>query len=293
MTFADAITRFETDFLPIQKPSTARAWISGIRKWILPSLGEVPMDASFPGRLSSTIPIWSCAGLSPKTVRNLVGIVERIWGFCGLPTWADGVIALPKATEAATEARCFTTEEVRAIIAEAEGQYRTLFITAAGTGMRVGELFGLKIEDVDIVRNTVVVRRSVFGSREQSPKSQAGYRRIKIDSFVVSILQQHIGTRTNGYIFATSAGTPLCQANVLRRVLHPILNKLGIKRAGFHAFRHYRVSFLVMNHVPMEAIRRWIGHTADSMVARYMHLTDDYDQEAMNRLPALLTKPSL
>jgi integrase len=59
--------------------------------------------------------------------------------------------------------------------------------------------------------------------------------------------------------------------NILRRVLHPILKKLGVPMAGMHAFRHHRCSFLVEHDVPVAAIKQWLGHGSEQMISRYTH----------------------
>ena len=60
------------------------------------------------------------------------------------------------------ETRSFTGAEVAEIIAPASGQYRVLFTLAAETGMRLGELYGLRVEDIDLGRNIIHVRRSMW-----------------------------------------------------------------------------------------------------------------------------------
>jgi integrase len=135
------------------------------------------------------------------------------------------------------------------------------FATAADTGLRAGELVGLRIEtcDVNLGRKLIHVRRSVSEGKEQSPKSRNAYRWLPIDDELAAMLKTHIGDRRSGYVFQSRNGSPVRLSNILRRVLHPILRELGIPEAGMHAFRHHRCSFLVEHDVPVAAIRQWLG----------------------------------
>src|ERR1700676_2690487 len=65
-------------------------------------------------------------------------------------------------------------------------------------------------------------------------------------------------------------GTRMHQSNFLRRNLHPILEKLGIEKQGFHGFRRFRVTHLESNSVPPALVRYWTGHakSGDGEVVR-------------------------
>jgi len=88
---------------------------------------------------------------------------------------------------------CFTTDQMSSIIASAKGQMWAFFSTAAGTGMRSGELCGLRCEDVDLNSQIISVRRSSREGAEQSPKTGNAVRRIGIDADLVRILKEHLG----------------------------------------------------------------------------------------------------
>jgi len=87
------------------------------------------------------------------------------------------------------EAVCYTPEEMGRIIAQAQGMWRVLFATAAETGARAGELYGLEVADVDFVRNIVHVRRSVWEGQRQSTKSRNANRAIDVQPSLVAMLK--------------------------------------------------------------------------------------------------------
>jgi integrase len=169
----------------------------------------------------------------------------------------------------------------------AEGKYKALFATAAGTGMRAGELFGLEVQDVDLNAGIIHVRRSVWEGSKQSPKTKNAYRKVGIDANLVKLLAGHIGDRKQGYLFPTSNGTPLCLGNVVERQLWPILDELKIPRSGMHSFRHGRVSFLVEHDVPIVTIKAWIGRGSEKMIERYTHSRPEFHQSVLAKLPCI------
>ena len=68
-----------------------------------------------------------------------------------------------------------------------------------------------------------------------SPKTRNAVREIDIDSGLADILRQHIGVKNAGRVFEARNGSPISGNNILKRVLHPLLKKLGIPKAGLHA----------------------------------------------------------
>jgi len=90
------------------------------------------------------------------------------------------------------------------------------------------------------------------------------------------MLREHIGTRTTGYLFQTSKGTPLARSNVLRRSLHKILQGMGQEKCGFHAFRRFRITHLRKQRVMEVLLRIWVGHSTEG-------ITDNYTVESLKR----------
>lgn len=76
-------------------------------------------------------------------------------------------------------------------------------------------------------------------------------------------------------MFQTRNGTPLSKDNV-RRKLVSVLNKLGLRRGGLHAFRHGRVSVLQENRVPGDLGEEWIGYSSLRTTSRYTHIRLEY-----------------
>jgi len=182
---------------------------------------------------------------------------------------------LPEIPE--SEQRYFTEDEMRRIIAASKGQWRVLFATLASTGLRVGEAFGLHVEDLDLEAGTIKVRRSVWNGKEVTPKTKKAPRVVNIDPVLADMLRQHLNGRRGGRLFETRNGTPHSKGNV-RRKLHKTL-QLEIPRGGLHAFRHGRVSVLQANGVPGDLTKEWVGHSSLRTTSRYTHFSDEYKRK--------------
>jgi len=285
LTFTQASTKWENGALELLKPSTRRTIKSQLRKHLRPALGNIPMEAFTPELVNQMVVEWHMKGLKRNTIKNFVTTLSLIRG----KDFGKGAIKYPKQVEAKEEAACFSPETMSAIIArEKEPMYRVLFATAAGTGMRSGELRGLRVGDVDLAKAIIHVRRSVWEGKEQSPKTENGYRKVGIDASLVQILKEYLGGRKLGYVFQTRRGTPLAGNNIVDRHLWPILDELEIRRCGLHAFRHGRVSFLVENDIPTNVIKQWIGHGSQKMIDLYTHSRPAFHQQALAKLPPII-----
>ena len=173
-------------------------------------------------------------------------------------------------------------------VATATGQCKALFTLAAETGMRAGELYGLHVDDIDCDRHVVHVRRSMWSGMPQSPRNHNARRAIDVQPYVTEMLKQHLAGRESGLVFISKRGTPPRNEAVLNRHFYLLLRKLNLEIGGMHAFRHFRVSFLVQNGTPIEIIKRWIGHGSEEMIRRYTHLHPTYCKDVMAKIPTVI-----
>ena len=290
-TFEEVSERWEDNVLNGKKPKTQSTMKCELRKHLRPAFGSLPVEEITPQLVSEWAVKWCRSGLSVKSVKNLVITLNLIRKHAGLPYFPAKSVTYPSQSEAEKEPPCYTQDHVLAIVTAAKGWHKVYFATAAGTGLRAGELAGLRIEtgDVDLGRKLIHVRRSVSEGKEQSPKSRNAYRWLPIDGELVSMLKAHIGDRRFGYVFQSGNGSPVRLNNILRRLLHPILKKLGIPKSGMHAFRHQRCSFLVEHDVPVAAIKQWLGHGSEQMIRRYTHHRPEYHSAILAKIPSVLS----
>jgi integrase len=153
-------------------------------------------------------------------------------------------------------------------------------------GLRIGEAAGLHLEDIDLDNGVIYVRRSVWNGQELEPKTENAVREIDIDPSLAALLRDYIGSSRRTRLFEARNGAPLSAGNIRSRVLHPLLAKLGIPKAGLHAFRHSRVTLLRKNGTPADLQKLWIGHSSLRTTDRYAHTDQelDYRRRAASRV---------
>ncbi|HTT20502.1 MAG TPA: site-specific integrase [Candidatus Sulfotelmatobacter sp.] len=191
--------------------------------------------------------------------------------------WNDEFLDAPTIGDQWTPA--FSASEIESIIAKADDQDKFFFALLAGSGLRVGEAIALRVEDLE--GSTLHVRHSLWNSQPGTPKTAAGIRDVDLHSSLAAALAQHLGERKIGYVFENGAGGALHQSNVLRRSLHPILERLKIQKQGFHGFRRFRVTHLRKQRAPEDLIKFWLGHAPVTVTDGYSQLKADIAYRAM------------
>jgi integrase len=260
------------------KPATQETWANCVKKWLNSHLGQVPLSSVNNLVLKELVAKMAGAGLSAKSIRNYAQLVKSIvasavneQGEELYPRkWNSEFLDLPLIGDQNTPA--FTTNESGSIIASAEGQYRVLYALLAGSGLRIGEAAGLEVGDVSADGRIITVKQSVWAGKIQTPKTKNAFREVDLHPTLASLLRTYIGQRTSGMLFCTSTGKPISQTNVLKRSLYPILKKLELDKAGFHAFRRCRITHLREKSVPEDILRFWIGHANTSTTDEYSKL---------------------
>jgi integrase len=171
----------------------------------------------------------------------------------------------------------FAAETMSSIVRKAEGQEQVLYALLAGTGLRVGEAIGLEIRHLSADCRTVTVEQSCWEGELQTPKTRNAYRQVDLCASLADLLKAFVGDRRSGLLFTNRTGKPLSQTNLLRRSLHPILAELKVEKAGFHAMRRFRTTWLRKQRAPEDLIKFWLGHAKESVTDGYSKLADDVE----------------
>ena len=266
------------------KPSTVKSWENCLDKWVNPFMGAMPLSSVGNGAAKGLVARMVAEKRAPKTIKNVVQVVKMVVasaindeGDQIYPRkWNHEFIDLPEVTGQHTPT--FSAKDVQTIVSSAKGQYRMLYALLAGTGMRMGEVSGLEIEKhISQDASTIKIQQSVWSGSVQSPKTINAMREIDLPSVLAHMLREFIGERRSGFLFKSRTGGPLCQTNVLKRSLHPILDAMGREKAGFHAFRRFRASWLRKTRAPEDLIRFWLGHANQSVTDGYSKLNEDVE----------------
>jgi integrase len=163
----------------------------------------------------------------------------------------------------------FSLTEVSKIISKVRADYKNYYTVRFFTGMRTGEIDGLKWKYVDFEKRLIFIRETIVnGLQENDTKTQSSHREIQMSEKVFQALQsQHLATKDiSEYVFCTINGKPIAHGNVTRRVWKPLLASLEIDYRRPYNTRHTAATlWLVAGEAP-EWIAKQLGHANTMML---------------------------
>jgi integrase len=274
------------------KPSTQATIRSQLRKHLVPYFGNAAMRDIQPEDVQR---FFSGLKVSPKTVRNIHATLQMVWRSARAWRYVahdalDGIV-LPKQRKA--RRFFFTIEETQRILAAASEPYKTFYWLAAETGMRAGELSGLRVDDLDLENGVLHVCQSAWRGRLQEPKTENAVRAFALSPQLVAHLKERLrGWRPNEkrLLFATRNGTPWDANLLVKRKLRPLLSSLGIEHGRLHAFRHANSSFMDRLRVPLKVRQERLGHSDPRLtLGVYTHVASEDDARIAAQLGELLS----
>jgi len=221
------------------------------------------------------------AGLSPATVQKMHHVIHKAlsqavrWDLIARNP-ADAVKAPSPATE---EMRPLSADEARRLLDAAKGdRLEALYVLAVHTGMRRGELLGLKWSDVDLENARLSIRRTLTrtdnGKRVAlgDPKTKKSRRTIPLTPQAVEALRRHLERQLGeieipkhlyedqGLVFTTETGTPINPSNLRQRSFAPLLKRASLPHIRFHDLRHTCATLLLSKAVHPKFVQELLGH---------------------------------
>jgi integrase len=193
----------------------------------------------------------------------------------------------PRSTK--REIRPLNSEQVKLLLELAKGtNLYALYLLAITTGMRQGELLGLKWEDVNLRTGSLQVRRTIFNGQVSAPKTSKGRRSIKLTQLTVGALQGH--QRQGEWVFSSGVGTPISCHNLHNRMWKPLLNKAGLPpNTRFHDLRHTCATLLLTKGVHPKIVQEMLGHSTISITLdTYSHVLPNMQKEAVRAMEDLI-----
>ncbi len=189
-----------------------------------------------------------------------------------------------------TDVEPFSLDEVKKIIDAVRLDFKQYFTVRFFTGMRTGEVHGLKWKYVDFERRLILVRETVVDGEEGYTKTDGSQREIQMSQLVFDALkEQEKGTRNvSEFVFCNREGQPLDYRNVNNRVWKPLLRHLGLKVRRPYQCRHTAATLWLAAGENPEWIARQLGHTTTEMLfrvySRYVPNLTRRDGSAFERL---------
>jgi len=292
------------------RPSSHQTYKGYIENHIKPNIGSVPLSKLTSlqlqklykkllakGRVDRIEAKSQPKGLSPKTVRNINQVISSAMDFAKSqkliavnPT--DGC-ALPKLEH--QEMKTIPAEQLTSFLREAKesGVFEMYYIELA-TGLRRGELLGLKWEDLDLQQGSLRVQRQVArinGEVVEAPlKTKNSYRTISLGADAVKILkEQRKKSEGSPYVFPSPTGGPISPDSVLQ-MLHRVLKRAGLPKVRFHDLRHTFATVALQNGVDIKTVSGMLGHySAGFTLDTYAHVTTAAQREAAKTMGSILS----
>jgi integrase len=290
-TFADAVKHYREVFAPrMLRDSTFSTADSHLKNHLEPDWKDVLIDRITIEAINDWAWKKKREGLSWVTVKNILRTMQRVLSSSSksktVPFSQDG-LAIPERDKLqmkinsrrqvsySWEQALRIAEQVQQLetLGEArKGQYATLFLLAAASGLRIGELLALRSDDIDFEQSTVRVDESVDRLGQIGPcKNVSAYRTVvmadKEGRHAMQKLKEFM--KPDGLIFRSKSGGPLVENSILAQGLHPALKKLGFPKAGMHAFRRGCNRRWELSRISAAVIRQQMGHASASMTAHY------------------------
>lgn len=301
---------------PVLKPKTVHNYRLLVQKHLVPELGKIVLAKLTAQQVQQMYARKLASGLSTTSVHHIHAVLHRaLERALRLDLVARNVCDLVDAPPVRrTRKVVMTTEQVAAFVEGVRGdRLEAFYILALTTGMRVGELLGLRWSDVDLDRRRLVVSQTVTWIAGQgfvygTPKTKDSERMVSLALPAVEALARQraaqlrervgLGAAWAGVdgsphadlVFTSTIGGPLDGTHVLCREFHPLLARLELPRMRLHDLRHTAASLALADGVDIKVVSAMLGHSSISITGDlYLHLYEEQKQAAADTLGNIVT----
>lgn len=296
------------------KPSSFERYEGIYRKYILNTdLGSVKLAKLNVTTIQKHYNALLSKGVSPSTIKSINQHLKPCLGEAEKQDYVQKnfakMVDLPKVV-VEEKLEVLTLEHQRMFIKAIEShKLQVLFLIALGTGLRLGEILGLKWEDIDFNSSALTVNRTLkrvsFISKnlekeykviEQEPKTKNSYRTVPIPKDVLFKLKDHKKEQNknilkagdlynnSGYVFCNELGYALDSKKPTRN-LQSVLKKLGIEPIKFHGLRKTYATRLFESGVPPKTVQSLMGHSDITLTLNiYTQVMSEVKFEAVDKI---------
>lgn len=304
----DFIDHWLESTAPSLRPSTVRRYRDLTRLHIVSMIGDLRLARLTPSDIQRLYANRLSVGLSPSSVRQVHGVLHHAlddavrWGL--LARNVTDAVEPPRRVK--SESRTWDARQVAKVLETAiDDDLEALWRLAILTGMRRGEVLGLRWADIDFDAAILSVRRTLSRgatSRLESgePKTASGRRRIALPQSVLESLRRHRihqlehrlsagpAFEDQDLVFTNPTGGPL-HPNSLALRFRQLINRAGVPPIRFHDLRHTCASLMLSQGEHPKVVQERLGHADISMTMNlYSHVAVDMQRQAADRLDAAL-----
>ena len=300
----------DTHARPRLRAKTVYDYEQTITKHILPDLGALTMQKLSSDRLQKFYGDKQAAGVGVRTIRLChLHIAQALKQALKLGLVSRNVAALVTQPQAATrEMQTWSEEEAQRFLAvAAQSSHGPIWAMALSTGLRRGELLGLRWRDVDLDARVLQVRQTVGALRGKAeikpPKTKSSRREVPLPPPVVALLKEHkrwqnerrlaLGEAWQDYglVFPSAIGTPINPDN-LTRDFHRLVQLAGVPRIRIHDQRHTFVTLTLARGANLKAVSEAIGHSDVGItLGTYAHVLREQRADVADKASAALFPP--
>lgn len=293
---------------PEYRESTVLRYEAIVARHIVPALGRRRLGSLTPMDLERLYAGKLRAGLAPRTVGNIHRVIRRALGYAaqrGMVRRNVAAVVSPP-SPGHTEMRVLTAGQAQRLLEAARGdRLEALYVLALYTGMRQGELLGLRWNDIALDAGAIQVTRSLQISRDGyrlgDPKTESSRRHLPLVPAAVDALRAHrvrqhterlgrgAAWEDHGLVFANALGRPVTPSSLRGRSFRPLLDAAGLPPVRFHDLRHTAATLLLLQGVHAKVVSEMLGHaTITITLDTYSHVLPSMKQEAADALARLL-----
>ena len=255
-----------------RKPSTLRSYRNQFESQIVRRIGARRVAQLKREEIESLVGALARDGLAPKTIRNVLGLLNGICEFAVKRGWASfnpcRYVDRPRVEES-QDIRYLEPDEVEAVLrATGSSDYgrvhRAIILAAAMSGLRMGELLALRWLDADWQAQRIRVRRSYVRGHLGTPKTRRGSRSVPLADRLggeLDLLYSETAFRADeDLVFGNPhTGGPLDGAALLRAFQRALVSA-GVRKVRLHDLRHTFGTRMAAAGVPMRTLQEWMGH---------------------------------
>ncbi len=267
-------------------------------KYILPSFGDKSLGAiskadvlAFRSEVSKNLGRGAKGTLSSRRINAIMKPLRQILNEAAdRYNYATAFRNIKPLKIKRSDVMPFSLDEVQLILNTVRPDFRNYFTLRFFSGMRTGEVHGLKWKYIDFERRLILVRESIVLGEEDELKTDGSSRDIQMSQVVLDALRaQYVITGGKSeYVFCNQAFNPIDNKNFVNRVWSPLLRHLGLVHRKAYQMRHSAATLWLASGEAPEWIARQLGHTSTEMLfrvySRFVPNLTRNDGSAMDRL---------
>ncbi len=278
------------------RKSSMRIYFYQLEKHILPTLGEFSLRDIGVAHIEACLSKLKQKGHATSTLRSVRatfatvlrsavkrGYIERIH--------AHGVCI--READSKKERRFYSPEQTRTLLGTLTEPCASVVLVAVLTGLRIGEILGLRWKRIDQTASTLEVAENYSSGEFGLPKRKSSRRVIPISSTLAGVLKNLRASANSAtpedLVFQTAKGTPLNDKNLYNRELAPACDEIGQPRISWHSFRHTHATLLHASGEPMKTAQTLLGHSdLETTLNVYTHAVSDSQKRAVEQVAGAL-----